>query len=233
MVTASPAVAPKAKMSRSPATLIEPCMACPQASGVWAAAGGASAENRRSSAHARTAMDAFGTLRKVPICLSRFLRQFLTAPFAGSRQMAGRYSTTAAGNPQIAQSRHPEQAQCSCSLFPCPRFPAFKLPCLVVAVGFGCASHRQRRDSRIDSQVGARSTLVQDVKDCWRLSRSAQGRATGCGDEEIAIPGKTPKEVVSGKSGFINGDNGFRGLLVRRFGADAPLGEKLGSVGPK
>ena len=41
-----------------------------------------------------------------------------------------------------------------------------------------------------------------------------------------SIPGKTPKEVVSGKSGSISGDSGFPGLLEGRFGADNPLGEK-------
>ena len=39
------------------------------------------------------------------------------------------------------------------------------------------------------------------------------------------ITGKTPKEVVFEKSGFISGDHGFRGLLEGRFGADHPLRE--------
>jgi len=42
-----------------------------------------------------------------------------------------------------------------------------------------------------------------------------------------SIPGKTPKEAVSEKSGSRSGDNGFRGLLEGRFGADNPLGEKI------
>jgi hypothetical protein len=41
------------------------------------------------------------------------------------------------------------------------------------------------------------------------------------------MPGKTPKEVVPGKSGSISGDNRFRGLQERRFGADDPLGEEV------
>jgi hypothetical protein len=35
-----------------------------------------------------------------------------------------------------------------------------------------------------------------------------------------AVPGKPPKEALSEKSGFSNGDYGFRGLLEGRFGAD-------------
>jgi hypothetical protein len=42
-----------------------------------------------------------------------------------------------------------------------------------------------------------------------------------------SIPGKTPQEVVSEKSGSGSGDNGLRGLLEGWFGADHPLGEKL------
>jgi len=42
-----------------------------------------------------------------------------------------------------------------------------------------------------------------------------------------SIPGKTPKEAVSEKSGSSSGDNGFRGLLEGRFGADGPLGENI------
>ena len=48
-----------------------------------------------------------------------------------------------------------------------------------------------------------------------------------------SIPGKTPKEAVSEKSGSGDGDSGLRGLLDGRFGADHPLGEKICSVGPK
>ena len=39
---------------------------------------------------------------------------------------------------------------------------------------------------------------------------------------------KTPKEEVFEESGSGSGDNGFRGLLDGRFGADDPLGEKIG-----
>ena len=39
-------------------------------------------------------------------------------------------------------------------------------------------------------------------------------------------PGKTPKEAVSERSGSSRGDNGFRGLLEGRFGADDAPGEK-------
>jgi hypothetical protein len=42
-----------------------------------------------------------------------------------------------------------------------------------------------------------------------------------------SIPGKTPKGAVSEKSGSNSGDNGFRGLLEGRFGADDPPGEKF------
>ena len=49
-----------------------------------------------------------------------------------------------------------------------------------------------------------------------------------------SIPGKTPKEAVSEKSGSISGENGFRGLLEGRFGGNDTLGEKkLCSVGRK
>jgi hypothetical protein len=48
-----------------------------------------------------------------------------------------------------------------------------------------------------------------------------------------SIPGKTLKEAVSGESGSGSGDSGLRGLLVGRFGADHPLGEKVCSVGRK
>ena len=48
-----------------------------------------------------------------------------------------------------------------------------------------------------------------------------------------SIPGKTPKEAVSERSGSSRGDNGFRGLREGRFGADDPPGEKLCSVGRK
>jgi hypothetical protein len=41
-----------------------------------------------------------------------------------------------------------------------------------------------------------------------------------------SIPGKTPKEAVPEKSGSSSGDNGFRGLLEWRFGADDAPGEK-------
>ena len=42
-----------------------------------------------------------------------------------------------------------------------------------------------------------------------------------------SIPGKTPKEAVSEESGASSGDNGFRGLLEGRFGADDPSEEKV------
>jgi hypothetical protein len=42
-----------------------------------------------------------------------------------------------------------------------------------------------------------------------------------------SIPGKTPKEAVSEKSGSGSGDSGLRGLLDGRFGADHPLGGKI------
>jgi hypothetical protein len=48
-----------------------------------------------------------------------------------------------------------------------------------------------------------------------------------------SIPGKTPKEGVSEKSGSGSGDSGLRGLLDGRFGADHPLGEKMCSVARK
>jgi Protein of unknown function, DUF547 len=48
-----------------------------------------------------------------------------------------------------------------------------------------------------------------------------------------SIPGKTPKEAVSEKSGSGSGDSGLRGLLDGRFGADHPLGERMCSVGCK
>ena len=43
-----------------------------------------------------------------------------------------------------------------------------------------------------------------------------------------SIPGKTTKEAVSEKSGSSSGDNGFRGHLEGRFGADLFLGENIG-----
>jgi hypothetical protein len=46
-----------------------------------------------------------------------------------------------------------------------------------------------------------------------------------------SIPGKTPKEAVSEKSGSGSGDGGLRGFLDGRFGADHPRGETMCSVG--
>jgi hypothetical protein len=45
-----------------------------------------------------------------------------------------------------------------------------------------------------------------------------------------SIPGKTPKEAVSEKSGSGSGDGGLRGFLDGRFGADHPCGEKMSPV---
>jgi hypothetical protein len=50
------------------------------------------------------------------------------------------------------------------------------------------------------------------------------GQSRGCGDEEIDSS-NTPREAVSEKVGFRSGDNGFRGFLEGRFGADDRLGE--------
>jgi hypothetical protein len=55
----------------------------------------------------------------------------------------------------------------------------------------------------------------------WRLSPFQQGRAAGCGEAtKKSIPGKTPKGVVSEKSGSRSGEKGFAGLLDGQFGAD-------------
>lgn len=48
-----------------------------------------------------------------------------------------------------------------------------------------------------------------------------------------SIPGKTPKEAVSEKSGSGSGDGGWRGFLDGQFGADHPRGEQMCSVGCK
>jgi hypothetical protein len=48
-----------------------------------------------------------------------------------------------------------------------------------------------------------------------------------------SIPGKTPKEAVSEKSGSGSGDNGFRGFRDGRFGANHPPGGKMCTVGRK
>ena len=48
-----------------------------------------------------------------------------------------------------------------------------------------------------------------------------------------SIPGKTPQEAVSEKPGSSSGDNGFRGLLEGRFGADDSVGEKIVLAGRK
>jgi len=45
-----------------------------------------------------------------------------------------------------------------------------------------------------------------------------------------SIPGKTPKEALSEKSGSSSGDNGFRGLREGRFGADDPPGNNVFGV---
>ena len=58
----------------------------------------------------------------------------------------------------------------------------------------------------------------------WQLARSPQGRAVVVAMKK-SIPGIPRRKRCLKKVGFRSGDNGFRGFLEGRFGADDRLGE--------